>query len=80
MEQPSGYVDTSYPNHVCRLRKALYGLKPPPCAWFQRFNDFVTRLGFKYIQADTSLSVLCKEHTNLYLLVYVEFMIFIEKK
>ena len=27
MEQPSGYVDQTHPNLVCRLKKALYGLK-----------------------------------------------------
>ena len=27
MAQPEGYVDASKPDHVCRLRKALYGLK-----------------------------------------------------
>jgi hypothetical protein len=27
MEQPPGYVDQTRPNLVCRLKKALYGLK-----------------------------------------------------
>jgi hypothetical protein len=27
MEQPLGYVDQTHPNLVCRLKKALYGLK-----------------------------------------------------
>jgi hypothetical protein len=27
MEQPPGYVDQTHPNLVCRLKKALYGLK-----------------------------------------------------
>ncbi|GKE30562.1 retrovirus-related pol polyprotein from transposon TNT 1-94, partial [Tanacetum coccineum] len=26
MEQPPGFVDSKFPNHVCRLKKALYGL------------------------------------------------------
>jgi hypothetical protein len=27
MEQPPGYVDQTRPNLVCKLKKALYGLK-----------------------------------------------------
>jgi hypothetical protein len=27
MEQPQGFVDPKFPDHVCRLHKALYGLK-----------------------------------------------------
>jgi hypothetical protein len=27
MEQPLGFIHPSYPHHICKLRKALYGLK-----------------------------------------------------
>lgn len=27
MEQPEGYVEAACPNKVCRLQKAIYGLK-----------------------------------------------------
>ena len=32
MAQPHGFIDTNHPNHVYRLRKAIYGLKQAPCA------------------------------------------------
>ena len=32
MEQPLGYVDHQFSNHVCRLHKSLYGLKQAPRA------------------------------------------------
>lgn len=41
MEQPPGYVDQRYPNHVFRLNKALYGLRQAPRAWFQRLSSFL---------------------------------------
>jgi histone deacetylase 1/2 len=35
--QPSGFVDSSKPDHVCRLNKSLYGLKQAPRAWYSSF-------------------------------------------
>ena len=32
MSQPPGFKDQSKPNHVCRLNKAIYGLKQAPQA------------------------------------------------
>nr|GEW27117.1 retrovirus-related Pol polyprotein from transposon TNT 1-94 [Tanacetum cinerariifolium] len=32
VSQPEGFVDQDHPNHVFKLKKALYGLKHAPCA------------------------------------------------
>ena len=32
VEQPKGFVDPSFPNHVFSIKKALYGLKQAPRA------------------------------------------------
>ena len=34
MEQPLGYIDPRFSNHVYQLQKAFYGLKQAPRAWF----------------------------------------------
>jgi hypothetical protein len=34
VEQPPGFEDSEYPNHVYELSKALYGLKQAPRAWY----------------------------------------------
>jgi hypothetical protein len=35
VEQPPGFEDDRYPNHVYKLSKALYGLKQAPRAWYE---------------------------------------------
>ncbi|KAJ0388839.1 hypothetical protein ATCC90586_010927 [Pythium insidiosum] len=30
MKQPEGFVDPKHPDHVCKLKRALYGLKQSP--------------------------------------------------
>ncbi|GJY74471.1 integrase, catalytic region, zinc finger, CCHC-type containing protein, partial [Tanacetum coccineum] len=32
VSQPEGFVDPEFPNHICRLKKALYSLKQAPRA------------------------------------------------
>ena len=46
MEQPLGMPDPKFPSHVCKLQKALYGLKHTPRAWFDRFSAFLLKQGF----------------------------------
>jgi len=38
VEQPKGFVDPRFPNHVYILKKALYGLKQAPKAWYERLT------------------------------------------
>ena len=53
VEQPLGFEDLKYPNHVYRLFKALYGLKQAPRAWYDRLRDFLEEKGFKIGRVDT---------------------------
>jgi hypothetical protein len=70
--QPIGFVDSTHPEHVCRLNHSLYGLKEAPRAWYPRFATFITSLGFTCSCSDTSLFVLqCVEGTA-FLLLYVD--------
>jgi hypothetical protein len=54
-DQPPGFEDPRYPNHVYRLSKALYGLKQAPRAWYERLHDFLIEKGFTIRKVDTIL-------------------------
>ena len=72
MHQPPGFVDPEKPNHVRLLKKSLYGLKQSPRAWFQRFTQYATKIGFKNSKSDTSLFVYRQGSELAYLLLYVD--------
>jgi hypothetical protein len=55
VEQPPGFEDSEYPNHVYKLTKALYGLKQAPRAWYECLRDFLITNGFKVGKADPTL-------------------------
>jgi hypothetical protein len=70
--QPSGFVDSSRLDFVCRLNKSLYGLKQAPRAWHHRFASHLVSLGFVEAKADTSLFICRHGPDTTYLLLYVD--------
>jgi hypothetical protein len=55
VDQPPGFIDSEYPNHVYKLSKALYGLKQAPRAWYECLRNFLITNGFKVGKADPTL-------------------------
>jgi hypothetical protein len=39
---------------VCGLKKALYGIKKTPRAWYGRIDSFLTSLGFTKSKVDSN--------------------------
>jgi hypothetical protein len=70
--QPTGFVDPTQPDRVCRLNKSLYGLKQAPRAWYSRFTTYLLSLGFVEAKSDTSLFVFRRGADTVYLLLYVD--------
>lgn len=50
MEQPEGYKDGT--NRVCRLNKAVYGLKQAGRQWNVKLDDALKRFGLKKCKTD----------------------------
>jgi hypothetical protein len=55
VEQPPGFGDPNFPNHVYKLHKALYGLKQDPRAWYECLKEFLLKNGFEIGKDDSTL-------------------------
>ncbi|GJT19148.1 retrovirus-related pol polyprotein from transposon TNT 1-94 [Tanacetum coccineum] len=41
VSQPDGFFDLYFPDHLYRLKKALYSLKQAPRAWYDKVSSFL---------------------------------------
>ena len=57
---------------MCKLKKALYGLKPAPRTWYDRIDKFLTILGFTKSKADSKLYYKVEKGNPVTLLLYVD--------
>ncbi|XP_039170468.1 uncharacterized mitochondrial protein AtMg00810-like [Eucalyptus grandis] len=72
MEQPHSFIRSQTPNHVCLLKKSLYGLRQAPRAWFDKFSTFLLENGFVCSSTDPSLFILRNGQDTVLLLLYVD--------
>jgi hypothetical protein len=76
VEQPPGFEDDRYPDHVYKLSKALYELKQAPRAWYECLRDFLISNAFKVGKADPTLfTETCNGDLFVYQ-IYVDDIIF----
>ena len=62
-------------NKICHIRRALYGLKQTPRAWFAKFNSTISRLGYMASHYDFALFLRRTNKGTILLLLYVNDMI-----
>ncbi|GKE56590.1 retrovirus-related pol polyprotein from transposon TNT 1-94 [Tanacetum coccineum] len=60
VSQPYGFLDPNNPNHVYRLKKALYGLKHAPRAWYDLLSSFLLSQRFFKGTVDPTLFISSK--------------------
>jgi hypothetical protein len=74
IEQPQGFEVEDRKSHVCRLKKALHGLKQAPRAWYGRIDSFLTSLGFTKSKEDSNLYFKVMNDEPVILLLYVDYL------
>ena len=76
VKQPPGFEHEQYPDYVFKLKKALYGLRQAPRAWYERLSKFLLKNGF--IQGKIDPTLFTKENGNdiLVVQIYVDDIIF----
>jgi len=76
-EQPSGFQDFEFSNHVYKLKKSLYGLNQAPRSWYERLSQFFIKSEFHRGNVDSTLFVLKSNKDLLFVQFYVDDIIFV---
>ena len=76
VEQPPGFEDPKFPNHVLKIHKALCRLKQDPRAWYECLKDFLLIQGFEIGKADPTLVTRKVKNDIFVCQIYVDDIIF----
>ncbi|GKE90051.1 retrovirus-related pol polyprotein from transposon TNT 1-94 [Tanacetum coccineum] len=76
VSQPEGFVNLDHPNHVYRLKQALYGLKQDPRAWYNTLSRFLLDNKFSKGVVDPTLFTRKTGKHILLVQIYVDDIIF----
>jgi len=71
MQHPLGF-ESSSPHLVCKLQKAICGLKQAPRSWFEKLGSTLELFGFHYTKSDNSLFVKFHNSYTIFILIYVD--------
>jgi hypothetical protein len=73
IQQPDGFVDINFPEHVLLLLKSLYGLKQASRIWYLTLYEAIVNLGFTASEFDHCIFI--STTRNLLIAVYVDDML-----
>ena len=75
MKLPPGHPQSQDPDMVCKLHKAIYGLKQSSRAWYAKLSSVLGEVGFRRSNDDSSLFVRIGSTSKLVVLIYVDDLI-----
>ncbi|WZZ15660.1 hypothetical protein YC2023_108749 [Brassica napus] len=75
MLPPPGLEHLVKPGNVLRLKKAIYGLKQSPRAWYRKLSTTLNGRGFRKSELDHTLFTLVTSSGIIVILVYVDDLI-----
>ena len=70
VKQPGGYEDGT--ERVCKLNKALYGLRESPRAWYECLDSYLISLGFVRSEHDYCLYALKEKDEIINLIIFID--------
>lgn len=76
VEQPPGYEVAGEENKVYRLKRAFYGLKQAPWAWYSRIDSYLMSNGFSKSNGEPTLYMKVANGNVLIVVLYVDDLIF----
>ncbi|KAG8480141.1 hypothetical protein CXB51_024917 [Gossypium anomalum] len=81
IEQPEGFKVPGEEDKVYKLKKALYGLKQAPRAWYDRVDEYLSKLEFEKSVSEPTLFIKKSENETLLIVsLYVDDLLVTESK
>jgi hypothetical protein len=71
MKQPEGFHEGGL-NHVCKLKKSLYGLKQAARQWNKKLHTTLQSMGFKRLDSDRSIYIYVKDDVRIIVPIYID--------
>jgi len=71
MRQPEGFEQRGS-DYVCKLNKAIYGLKQAARPWRITLREFLEFIGFKVLESDPSIFIFVKDGLRIIMPVFID--------
>lgn len=72
MEQPEGFIEEATKGKVCKLNKAIYGLKQAGRQWFKRIDSVIKEFGLNQSKYDQCIYYVRNEGKLIIVALYVD--------